>query len=106
MRFLSVDEAWLHVRGRNQARYCEPTSYRLHSILDRVSFRDYVYATSSALPFEADVPVSPTPNVYDGNGVIGLYVTMDSYSCFDGGSTITDATLWFSAVPSPPTMQP
>ncbi len=106
VRFLSVDEAWLHVRGRNQARYCEPTYYRLHSILDRVSSRDYVSATSSTLPFEADVPVSPTPNVYDGNGVIGLYVSMDAYGCFDGGSIVTDATLWFSAVPSPPASQP
>ena len=50
--------------------------------------------------FDVEVPLLPTDDMLDGAGTVGLSLFI--LACCDWSAWITEATLWFDAVPEPP----
>ena len=101
-QFLSVSDAWLHVVGSGDDKICAPYQFGLTTYLDGFRALESVDVTAVS-SFAVNVPIFPTPAVFDGQGTLGLSVGVVSYNCFDIGGSVSDATLWFRAVRAPRT---
>lgn len=95
--FVRVDKAWIHVEGNT----LDPANLELWGYLEGLS--SPAVFTTSLLAFSLDVPLSITKSVsesiLDGNGTAGLRLII--HECCDWQAHVTDATLWFDAIPLP-----
>ncbi len=90
--FLAVHDAWLHLQGIGDLM---PSGFWFLASLDGVRSPNQFLLAKTA--FDVVVPLTPTESALDGAGTVHLRIFVTG--CCDIGAQVTDAALWFAAVP-------
>jgi hypothetical protein len=97
-QFHHVEEAWLEIEGTVVVFTQQSVPIEVQAFLD--GFASPSFDVTAIPEFSIDVVfLTPPESVLDGEGIVGLQIVV--LQCCDLAAVVTDATLWFDAIPLP-----